>query len=551
MNPAHSWPQAICGHLQANRAWLGTLLRGQIWANLLLMPFFSQLTSIGNRYLFHWSHRLLLTYVICTLLLGLLIFAASTVLKEFAPRVHLRVSSIVAVVVLSYLSWQVLESSFPVQMNVMSHAPWLMLLGMGLGTWRWKVGWEAFHRGLTKVCYLCAPLVVIVWAQMLTYPPMAKSSMLHVRAAEATPQAAAVPSPALPENVYIIVFDAWSYRLTLGSGEVSAKFPNLRAAAEEMCTFMNAHSPGCHTMQSMPRLIYQCNEPFALRDSQTGFTRNDQFTPTRELPNIFTQARSRGYNTAMGGFYHSYAHMLQDSVDEVYAIPCRYFGDSPTEQAEMFYLASWYRLIGDSISYDLGLPYFICSNRFRIESTSDAENYVLQVLGRQQERQFALFHMPVPHWPFCFGPTGPKPVNQLYSRRQEEQAIEQHQFTDVLIGGFLNELKASGKYENSTIVITSDHTWRLDNKMGEHNAANFTHVPMFVKFPRQHTPHVLTSQVSTSQLMRILDLAAELKFDPQALDDAVADGAYYVAVPDREINAKLRDLTDEERSEEE
>ncbi len=183
------WRNAVLGSFQANRALLATLLRGQIWATVLLLPLFSQLTVIGNRYLLHWSTQLLLTYVLCTALLGLAISAGAAVLRELAPSAYLRISTIVAVLTLTFMGWQVIESTWPVQMNVVADSPWLLLLGASVGALRWKFGWEGCHQALTKLCYLAAPLAIIVWGQLFLYPPMAQRSALPVSQLEPDAQA--------------------------------------------------------------------------------------------------------------------------------------------------------------------------------------------------------------------------------------------------------------------------------------------------------------------------------------------------------------------------
>jgi len=86
-------------------------------------------------------------------------------------------------------------------------------------------------------------------------------------------------------------------------------------------------------------------------------------------------------------------------------------------------------------------------------------------------------------------------------------------YMDSELGKLLDNLRARGVYENTLIIITSDH----GEAFGEHNlmehATGFlyedqVHVPLFVKYPGQHEVQAFDAPVSEVDLMpTILDVA--------------------------------------------
>jgi len=74
----------------------------------------------------------------------------------------------------------------------------------------------------------------------------------------------------------------------------------------------------------------------------------------------------------------------------------------------------------------------------------------------------------------------------------------QLEYLDGVIGRFMSLLRQHRKYEASTIVLTSDHTWRRDPALRVEDADRWTRVPLFIKFPHQevrvdvHAPFRLT-----------------------------------------------------------
>jgi len=64
------------------------------------------------------------------------------------------------------------------------------------------------------------------------------------------------------------------------------------------------------------------------------------------------------------------------------------------------------------------------------------------------------WHVLLPHSPYVFNPDGTK---HAPGRTMEEDYRKQIQFTDLLLGRFVDTLKTEGLYDKSIIVVTADH----------------------------------------------------------------------------------------------
>lgn len=78
---------------------------------------------------------------------------------------------------------------------------------------------------------------------------------------------------------------------------------------------------------------------------------------------------------------------------------------------------------------------------------------------------------------------------------------------DRQLGVLIEQLRATGQYDDTMIVLTSDHgatmTERLDRRLGdslEQRWSEIAHVPLLVKDPGQASPQVVTAPRSTGQI---------------------------------------------------
>lgn len=491
-----------------------------------------------NRYLMHWSWPGPVLYTGLVAAVGLVLSGLGLAVRWWRPALAHRLVLPAGLFVIGVFVRQSLFYDWKNASNLLLNAvAVLVVLGVLVELGR-RLRWTAakLRAALVKVSLFFVPVVPIVWITAFSFPRYPLPPTPSLDDARRVP-AAEGRQPT--DNVYLFVFDAWSYRMTLDEGEVWPHLPHLRQGSERMCVFTDAHSPGCHTVTSLPRLIFQRSDAYVpLRGERIGFW-DGAFHDTRELPSLFTRAREQGYRTYMIGFYHPYHAMLGNSVDLVRTVPeTAAFGEGawPLTQA-MF--AEWTaRLLGPRLAYYTVGTMPSQRNRRFVYFTQTVLDYVHAVLDDPRPSgQFAMFHVPLPHCPFCFGPDGLGPLSETYNSASADLLRNQLQYTDQVIGKILEQLEARGKGQNSTIILTSDHTWRED-PMLPRKARDWTHVPLFIRLPGQQESVRVEAPFSTVHLGRLLETAREPGFSPEAMPSMISSSDWYVPVPDREIKPK-------------
>jgi phosphoglycerol transferase MdoB-like AlkP superfamily enzyme len=79
---------------------------------------------------------------------------------------------------------------------------------------------------------------------------------------------------------------------------------------------------------------------------------------------------------------------------------------------------------------------------------------------------------------------------------------------DRFVGDLVDAWKESGRYENATIILTADHSWRDDADPATISEPEWKRrVPLIVKCPGQRAGRIASTQFETINMGRILRLA--------------------------------------------
>src|SRR5690606_6988824 len=121
----------------------------------------------------------------------------------------------------------------------------------------------------------------------------------------------------------------------------------------------------------------------------------------------------------------------------------------------------------------------------------DLQKETLYLIRSSPASTFSLIHYPLPHGPWIFGPDGTYrgPYKGARMSHNAEGYRNHLAYLDLVIGQFLDAMREDGMFDQATIVITSDHSWRLDaTSEGKlHDGEEVRHVPLFIKLPGQTT----------------------------------------------------------------
>ena len=116
---------------------------------------------------------------------------------------------------------------------------------------------------------------------------------------------------------------------------------------------------------------------------------------------------------------------------------------------------------------------------------------------------FFYTHWNIPHDPFIYDADGLMfnriELTKNLITKSDRRLKYQHQLigTDKILGQLIEALKSSGTYDESLIIVTSDH-----NITGY--KFNMKHIPLLIKKPYQKRSKILESEVTTYNLLNFI-----------------------------------------------
>lgn len=517
----------------AHRNWFGRFLRplivAQVWAFFICAPSLARTTTVSGRYTHHWAYYSAPVRLACVLALGFAIFLIGEMVRQKSQKWFSRIVLLAGLAAVFAVTWRMMIFA-----NVVENDHFLLYLGflailLVSGTFvsrRYQLTFTAWTR-LAGTCTMMAALTVpVFWANMFmkpvySLPPVAT---LELAGSVSQPRASKLPE----ENVYIFILDEWPYRLTFENKQVKPQLPRLKALSKEALVFHDAHSTGTDTFDGVPGLLFQRDDEFAIQNGNVGFRDSaGDFTPTRDLPNVFGMAKGQGYRTYMVGVYHPYHVLLGDSVDCVRSTSFHQWRpEGIGNRAIEFYGLVLTDIFGQWVTKNILKTEAIKVNRAFVRNTSVSLAFTQAIIEDPLHGQFAVLHIPLPHFPFCYSPEGLKSIQVEYPIDSTELLTEQLAYTDGIVGEILEQIREAGKYDSSTIIFTSDHNWRADPTISSDDIETKTHVPLFIKLPNQTESQEFGDRVSLSRLVKLLDAFQAAENDFTQLRERLQKGEF-------------------------
>jgi hypothetical protein len=390
---------------------------------------------------------------------------------------------------------------------------WAVALAAVAGSFFWKR--SPLVRWAKTACLIFSPLPLVLLGQM---------SAWHWWSESPDPLPQARPSDTRGTPVFLFVFDEWSWLRSSDDGQWLPGFVHARELAEQSVVFTKAVSPDRDTMQSLPRFLFQNERTLRIcagglrfegeegdrsnlpRSGPPGAWHKLDQSPF-SAPSLFVPARECGYTSYVLGWYHPYHSILDGQVD-----CCRSYSYGAEEpgwwkQAALVLLENA-RYWTDPLSRRFGPG--LLDRRDSANWRGLGLRYrddMLKVLADCPAKSVAVFHVPLPHSPYVFNADGsycgpnPDPYDTAGYLRQL-------QYVDGLVGQIVATLRAAGKFDESLVVLTSDHGWRFDGEQRFRQVADWDRrVPLMVKLPGQRTGCVMDDDICTNRLLPLLEAA--------------------------------------------
>ncbi|MCH7702878.1 MAG: sulfatase-like hydrolase/transferase [Planctomycetes bacterium] len=510
-------------------SFFGRLVSAQVVSFLLFVPHMAKFTRFQTRNLFQWSRTDAVCLLVGVVLVGLCFMLAHQLIRVAGgPRLkhlsgHLFLLAFGAGVLanagagLSRLGESV--DGVAAVSGVILQTAWLLLVAWVAYSWG-RPSSKSVLRARQACQVLCPvfPLAALALLSLPTYPPAVDPSP-GVPAVATTPAAS---SAADRGSIYVFVFDAWSYERTFREGHLRAEFINLSELARKSLVFHDAHSPGPDTERSMLGLLFSTDDPVSSDAHGFGFEKDGAFVSAQDYESLFALASSAGLRTHFSGFFLPYRWWLGDQVNVLQTYPWHkyYLG------ADVLTRTGLHLLKGTAYWTDPWTSFVRPRTDVLLSDTQarwvhrNMKRDVLDVLAGPSEQTFAVFHYPLPHFPYLWNTDGS--YDQRWAGSWEDPDVEGYERNlaalDALIGTFMNTLKRTGRFEDATIVLTSDHTWNNDpDRWNGRIDTPSTHVPLLVKLPRQQHTKDVTVRFQTHELRRIVSDVLDGKIDPGQL----------------------------------
>lgn len=397
-------------------------------------------------------------------------------------------------------------------------------------------------RWCTRLCQIVSPAILIVTWQLLQLPTLAQrmDSLAPPEhpSEHCTPQclngsrarltrsdassgqvewtSATDPLEAADGPVYLFIFDEWSYRRTYEAGRCRDTLANIAEISQHSTTFHDAHSVSKRTLYSIPGMLRGTTDLAEIQDFRPGFVRDGVFVPCTEYPSVFTRAGCADYRKIMLQWGFAVSFWVDDELDVSRSYSCYPRGNNPaTDAAIHLYNAAFYWTDPwTTLVYEKLKGRILDGHALRMYDAFRRDTK--ELIRHQPTRSFAIIHYPIPHPPYILNPDGSyRGRNWEDNKCGNEEGYERNlAYLDRLIGEFVAELKATGRYDQSLLILTSDHSWRQDPAVSDPTTDQLTHVPLIIKLPGQTEPRHINERFSLHRLGELIRQARHGNLPP-------------------------------------
>ena len=356
------------------------------------------------------------------------------------------------------------------------------------------LGWRALAWGWVLPPVLGAALGIVS-------PARAPTSLSPLSLPRAAKGAEAPPPVVLVVVDMVAASEVWDE-----DGTLAADLPNLAAFAAEATTCTNVIAPGPQTRQSLPNICLQRTldhlhltpDGRILWRTADGPDGKEVEVGVHDCPGAVTRTVRRGGGRSMAVSYYLpwMDWFTGDWAWDAASTRCFYgldnFGGGSrfrdaldfvalVFQQQMF--ASKSPLAAAMKFLEIQTP---AARRYNASVTdgivAEGEACIRDVLSRGD---FALLHLSIPHYPFIFDAQG-----EFHPRLPQTAESYRGQLVhaDRLFGRWMDALRASGLWDESWVLVTSDHgLHKLAWSRAPERHDKFR-VPLWVKAPGQHAP---------------------------------------------------------------
>jgi len=433
-------------------------------ASLILVMNYGDLLGGGADVRMHVPFKLgaiALAQITDIFLLGLVLFAVLAPLKRsrYYPVVRLLLAIVMPPYLLARLQNE-LPFVIPDGYLMLASIVWagiLLLLLLRFNRWYRRLMRFGDALGVFLAVFALCSILQLLYVTLWKPGPFQ-----HKAAWSASTQAAALPPRTHPKVVWI-VFDELSYDQLFGHRAHDLLLPNFDALRAQSTIFTDAQPIGYKTVKVLPSLLTgQTIDDYKFHFNNTltvHYAGQHGFHPLDGSKTIFHDAQQQGWRTAAVGWYNPYCTLYAGAIDDCYFMNLdRIDGDmaqhAPFLQNVSAPLLQLVREIKapvragrDSCTFDV---------RQRLQTHLDLQQHATRLLHDDQA-DFIFFHFSLPHSPNVWSR-----IEDDYTTFCDSSYLDNLALTDRVLGRVMAQLQASPRWNDTTVIVEGDHSWRID-----------------------------------------------------------------------------------------
>lgn len=259
-------------------------------------------------------------------------------------------------------------------------------------------------------------------------------------------------------RVLWLVFDELDQQVAFSNRPATLQLPELDRLRSQSLYATNVYSPSDSTMVSLPALITGklLSNTKLVNQSRLmiTFADSERSVSWDSVPNVFTEARDAKYNTALISWfgYIPSCYILRESLSSCYLIDAEAMTMRATMSEQIEKVVTTIPLVSG-----LGIIGIRRNERDRKKSL-DSYFGVLNAaksVAADSQMGLMLVHWPVPHPPGIY-----RRDTDVFDVKAERSYVDNLRLVDRTLSELRRVMEGSGTWENTTVLLTSDHSLR-------------------------------------------------------------------------------------------
>ncbi len=287
--------------------------------------------------------------------------------------------------------------------------------------------------------------------------------------------------------VHLILFDMLSYEFLFENSKAANSYPHFESFSRDSECFVNAYSPGSTTGTAVPRLLTGIDLKEIGQASTQWVVSAESLSrmmPISSKETLFSMVGKDGYNIFLRAFAFPYLNNFE-----------KYIQSGRIHPFDALWKGGMHSLVWPIIAPG-GIQHQKTVN-------SILDDYINRVHDNPRNT-FFFTHWNIPHDPFIYNKSG-NMLSRFELTRQlitspdrKRQYKSQLVGTDAVLGQLIQAMKDSGTYDESLVIVTSDHNIKgfgFDMKR----------VPLIIKQPHQNNSNIVHSRVTTLNILNYIE----------------------------------------------